>query len=92
MAEFGFLGVVVYTRVHTPRFCGLLSSAGTVLLSTFRIRGLRTSWFVVAMGPSLSSNESNNQKSRRRACLSFRLRVANNARTRRPNLADSASG
>ena len=22
-AEFGFFGVVVYTRVHTPRFCGL---------------------------------------------------------------------
>jgi hypothetical protein len=21
-AEFGFLGVVVYTRVQTPRFCG----------------------------------------------------------------------
>jgi len=21
-AEFGFFGVVVYTRVHTPRFCG----------------------------------------------------------------------
>ena len=22
-AEFGFLGVMVPTRVHTPRFCGL---------------------------------------------------------------------
>ena len=21
-AEFGFFGVVVYTRTHTPRFCG----------------------------------------------------------------------
>src|SRR5437667_1731012 len=27
-AEFGFFGVVVYTRVHTPRFCGLPRSAG----------------------------------------------------------------
>jgi len=27
-AEFGFFGVVVYTRVHTPRFCGLRFSAG----------------------------------------------------------------
>jgi hypothetical protein len=28
-AEFGFLGVVVYTLVHTPRFCGQAASAGT---------------------------------------------------------------
>jgi len=27
-AEFGFLGVVVYTLVHTPRFCGDDPSAG----------------------------------------------------------------
>src|SRR5262249_48884132 len=27
-AEFGFLGVVVYTRVHTPRFCGHAFNAG----------------------------------------------------------------
>src|SRR5207342_2774030 len=27
-AEFGFFGVVVYTRVHTPRRCGQLASAG----------------------------------------------------------------
>jgi len=31
-AEFGFLGVVVYTRVHTPRFCGLDFSAGALVL------------------------------------------------------------
>ena len=28
MAELGFLGVVVYTRVHTPRFCGQALKAG----------------------------------------------------------------
>jgi hypothetical protein len=50
IAEFGFFGVVVYTRVQTPRFCGLLSSAGTVLLTIFDDLGLRTNWFVVAMG------------------------------------------
>src|SRR5450432_2144784 len=27
-AEFGFFGVVVYTRRHTPRFCGQERSAG----------------------------------------------------------------
>jgi hypothetical protein len=31
-AEFGFFGVVVYTRVHTPRFWGHPSNAGTPLL------------------------------------------------------------
>jgi hypothetical protein len=31
-AEFGFFGVVVYTRVQTPRFCGQESSAGELLL------------------------------------------------------------
>src|SRR6058998_3708363 len=46
-AEFGFLGVVVYTRVHTPRFCGHDRSAGApVLLRTGR-RPWRTSWFNV---------------------------------------------
>jgi hypothetical protein len=42
-AEFGFFGVVVYTRVHTPRFCGQFSSAGTLLFGRFAERGLRTS-------------------------------------------------
>lgn len=27
-AEFGFFGVVVYTRVQTPRLCGQLVKAG----------------------------------------------------------------
>jgi hypothetical protein len=31
-AEFGFLGVVVYTRVHTPRRCGHDCSAGLAVL------------------------------------------------------------
>jgi len=40
---------VVYTRVQTPRFCGQASSAGTVLLETTWLRGLRTSWLIVAI-------------------------------------------
>jgi hypothetical protein len=34
MAELGFLGVVVYTRVHTPRFWGQEFNAGALLLSS----------------------------------------------------------
>lgn len=37
-AEFGFLGVVVYTRVHTPRRCGEPLSAG---VRVFVFGGLR---------------------------------------------------
>src|SRR5499427_3659734 len=48
-AEFGFLGVVVYTRVHTPRFCGEPASAGTLLLAGRRIRALRTNWLIVGI-------------------------------------------
>ena len=46
-AEFGFFGVVVYTRVHTPRFWGLPLSAGVFFLSTCLARPLRTSWLIV---------------------------------------------
>lgn len=48
-AEFGFLGVVVYTRVHTPRFWGDPCRAGTPLLESLLRRGLRTSWLIVAI-------------------------------------------
>src|SRR5690606_4172169 len=48
-AEFGFLGVVVYTRVQTPRRCGQFSSAGLLLLARLTSRGLRTSWLMVGM-------------------------------------------
>src|SRR5579871_4569251 len=46
-AEFGFLGVEVYTRVHTPRFCGQLSSAGLDVFQAGGFRPLRTSWLNV---------------------------------------------
>jgi hypothetical protein len=49
IAELGFFGVVVYTRVHTPRFCGEPCNAGTVLFSRLLVRALRTSWFTVVM-------------------------------------------
>ena len=41
-AEFGFFGVVVYTRVHTPRRWGDPLSAGVLVLLTLSSRPLRT--------------------------------------------------
>src|SRR3954454_13895861 len=57
-AEFGFFGVVVYTRVHTPRRCGAATfflrplpdlRPGVDSFLEFGVRPLRTSWLVVAM-------------------------------------------
>src|SRR5689334_764833 len=57
-AEFGFFGVVVYTRVHTPRFCGAATfflrplpdfRPGVASFLVFGVRPLRTSWEVVGM-------------------------------------------
>src|SRR3569833_1750484 len=50
-AEFGFFGVVVYTRVQTPRFCGFCSIAGTFDLAFCGSRPLRISWLIVGMKP-----------------------------------------
>src|SRR5512144_1442417 len=52
-AELGFFGVVVYTRVQTPRFCGAPASAGTLLRKGGEDLGLRTSWLIVGMLISL---------------------------------------
>src|SRR5258708_1783221 len=48
-AEFGFLGVVVYTRVQTPRRKGFDLSAGdfSFLITSRRLR--RTSWLIVGI-------------------------------------------
>jgi hypothetical protein len=42
-AEFGFLGVCVMTRVHTPRFCGAPARAGVFVFAFAAFRPLRTS-------------------------------------------------
>src|SRR5438552_6649539 len=49
-AEFGFLGVVVYTRVHTPRRCGPPCSAGDLDFVASVSRPWRTSWLMVGIG------------------------------------------
>src|SRR5215510_4290506 len=46
-AEFGFFGVVVNTRVQTPRRWGEPSSAGVLFFSTLSCRPFRTSCWIV---------------------------------------------
>ncbi len=60
-AEFGFLGVIVRTCRHTPRFWGapgiatcrwrrlfqFLRMAGALIFETFGVRPWRTSWLIV---------------------------------------------
>src|SRR3954470_14325130 len=53
-AEFGFFGVVVYTRVHTPRRWGLPLSAGVLVLPPLSSRPLRTSCWIVGTGSPCS--------------------------------------
>src|SRR5262245_30153182 len=50
-AEFGFLGVEVYTRTHTPRFWGQAISAGDLVRAFRASRPFRTSWLIVGTAP-----------------------------------------
>jgi len=64
-AEFGFFGVVVYTRVHTPRFCGFFCSAGDLFFLGAARRPLRTSWLIVGIDkPGYFFRQKNAQPSR----------------------------
>src|SRR5699024_7943158 len=59
-AEFGFFGVVVYTRVHTPRRIGRESSAGEPTRFAFGVRPLRTSCCIVGKLISVYSHLHSN--------------------------------
>src|SRR5215831_4814353 len=48
-AEFGFLGVWVYTRVQTPRRCGEAWRAGLAVLYLGAVLPLRTNWLNVGI-------------------------------------------
>src|SRR5512139_3997560 len=50
-AEFGFLGVEVKTRTHTPLFCGEPWSAGLSVFERSLLRPTRTSWLTVGTLP-----------------------------------------
>src|SRR4051794_37984560 len=52
-AEFGFFGVVVYTRTQTPRFWGQDFRAGEAVLKRAASRPWRMSWLMVGMVWSL---------------------------------------
>jgi hypothetical protein len=49
MAEFGFFGVVVYTRVHTPLLCGQESKAGDFDFEDFVLRPFLTNCCIVGI-------------------------------------------
>src|SRR5215210_7431287 len=54
-AEFGFFGVAVYTRVHTPRRWGLPFRAAVLDLAFLLFRDWRTScWIVGTCSPKPS--------------------------------------
>src|SRR5579871_1036143 len=57
-AEFGFFGVIVETRVQTPRFWGAPWSAGVFVFSRFEVRPLRISWLTVGMQVSPGGTRS----------------------------------
>src|SRR5579859_7181327 len=65
-AEFGFFGVCVKTRTHTPRFCGLFCSAGLLVFVRTFSRPLRTNWLIVGTG---TPSQKNTSKKRRPAGL-----------------------
>jgi len=48
-AEFGFLGVTVYTRTQTPLLCGHFFNAGEEVLSLIASRPFRISWLMVGI-------------------------------------------
>src|SRR4029077_20990318 len=54
-AELGFLGVMVLTCKHTPRFCGQRCMAGCLGLRYCWRRGLGTSWLIVGIHHSRRS-------------------------------------
>src|SRR5829696_6528488 len=67
-AEFGFFGVVVYTRVQTPRRCGLPFSAGVLVLLVLALRPLRTSCWIVGTGPLSPCRSRTGQRLARLRC------------------------
>jgi hypothetical protein len=56
-AEFGFLGVVVKTRRHTPRFWGHSCNAGAVCLFETGFLPFLISWLMVGMKKGPFSRE-----------------------------------
>src|SRR5580658_6367420 len=75
-AEFGFFGVVVKTRVHTPRRWGAPFRAGVFVFDCLDTRPLRTSCSIVGTR-DLSALEQDSTRGRK----SWRARKGATART-----------
>src|ERR1700733_6017700 len=82
-AEFGFFGVVVYTRVQTPRFCGDCCSAGTFLRDFCTTRGLAISWLIVGIVHPCSRETAFGSANFVRDHLPHRPHRANSTRAKR---------
>jgi hypothetical protein len=48
-AEFGFFGVIVFTTVHTPRFCGHPCMAGCFGFERCGTRWALINWLIVGI-------------------------------------------
>src|SRR5258708_9494117 len=92
-AELGFFGVVVYTRVHTPRRCGAATfflrplpdfKPGVASFFLGATRPLRTSWEVVGTGADASSAKRARMRPRRAAERASARRRPPRARTPAP--------
>src|SRR5437867_13333210 len=70
-AEFGFFGVVVYTRVQTPRFCGEESSAGLAVLTRTRSRPSRTNREIVGTDSPVTPGPRRRGRARDRPQTAF---------------------
>src|SRR5215472_7084578 len=88
-AEFGFFGVWVYTRMHTPRFSGQPISAGDLVLETIPSLPIRTSCenvgtvfprFVIFSGGPSQKAAATNPHARRQMAVTLAWRAAKNAR------------
>src|SRR6185295_9215907 len=89
-AEFGFFGVVVNTRVHTPRRWGEPFSAGVFDLSVLVSRPLRTSWAIV--GTALLAVGVDRTRMARRIARGGRPTRARPVRSHKPRKARRAEG
>ena len=89
-AEFGFLGVVVYTRVQTPRFWGHCSKCCDFDLLIFGCLGLRISCCIV--GIQVTPFISIYHHTAGTVQLTFALRVRNTKNRNRLNVIERRGG
>ena len=90
IAELGFLGVVVYTRVQTPRFCGHCSKCCDLDLLILGCLGLRISCCIV--GIQVTPYISIYGRTTEAVQLKIALRVRNTKNRNRLNIIERRGG